>query len=148
MFYYINDSSHVMTTKEYLLQAQSIKIQLDAMAEQLEFMKSIVSYASSPQYSDMPKSTSYNVHKNQDDIIDFIDYEEKMNKQRDKLNEINKTIYSIKDPKLQAILVKRYLSNKKWSEISLEMYMSLRHVQRLHDIALEEITKILKVGMK
>ena len=70
-----------MTAKEYLLQAQSIKIQLETMAEQLEFMKSIILYASSPQYSDMPKSTSNNVQKNQDDIINVLDFEEKMNKQ-------------------------------------------------------------------
>ena len=133
-----------MTAKEYLLQAQSIKIQLEAMAEQLEFMKSIVLYASSPQYNDIPKSTSNNVQKNQDDIINVLDFEEKVKKQRDKLNEINTTIYSVKDSKLQAILVKRYWLNKSWSEISDEINYSKPWIYELHRDALSAVDKILK----
>ncbi len=135
-----------MTAKEYLSQARSIKILIDAMSEQLAFLKETAKYIS-PCLSDMPK-TPCSIHKIEDACIRVMEKEEQIKEQYNKLDEINTAIYAVSDPIQRAILVKRYLSNKTWAEIAQETFISLRHVQRIHNTALGEITKLLKLGMK
>ena len=115
------------------------------MSEQLEFLKSAAE-CTSPQFSDTPRPATRNIHSNEDKIIKLMDFEKKLQEQFDKLKEISDTINTVSDPTHQAILVKRYLSNKSWEDIASELYISVRHVQRLHGYALLEIERILKVG--
>ena len=132
-----------MTAKEYLSQAWSIRIRLEAMAEQLEFLKSTAQYIV-PQYSDMPKPATPNIHKNEDAIIRVITYKERMEKQFAKLDEINETINSVSNPTSQAILVKRYIGRNTWDEITSAVYVSRSHAFELHNAALAEIEKLIQ----
>lgn len=127
-----------ISAKEYLMQAQSIKMRLEAMAEQLAFLKSATQYLS-PQYSDMPKTSTKNIHKNEDAIVRVLEYEEKMRKYHAKLNEINEAIDSVSNPTAQAILAKRYLGRNIWDEIAQLLYISRSRVFELHNAALIEI---------
>jgi hypothetical protein len=100
-----------MTAKEYLIQAKSLKIRVETMREQLEFLRSAAEY-SPPNYSDMPKSKTPNVRKNEESIIRLIEKTEQIETAEKMLSEIIATIDSISDPIKQAIIVKRYLFSK------------------------------------
>jgi hypothetical protein len=64
-----------MTAKEYLSQIKRIQTRLSAMADQLECLKSSAEYIS-PQFSDMPRPATRNVHKNEDAILRVIEWQE------------------------------------------------------------------------
>ena len=129
-----------MTAKEYLQQASQINVKLKAMAEQLEFLKSAAVYVS-PRYSNMPKTATPNIRKNEDAIIRVIEFTEKMQEQYEKLSEINRAIDSVSNSTAQSILVKRYIQNNSWIEIARGLYISESRVYQLHREALAEIEK-------
>ena len=131
-----------MTALEYLQQARSIPIRLNAMAEQLERLRSAAEYVA-PRLSDMPKSSTRNIRASEDAIIRYLDFEERMKAQYDKLTEINETINAVSDPILHALLVKRYISGKPWAAISSELFYSEAQVYRLHTAAIEEVERLI-----
>lgn len=131
-----------MTALVYLQQARTIPIRLSAMAEQLERLRSAAEYMA-PRLSDMPKSSTRNIRASEDAIIRYLDFEEQMKAQYDKLTEINETINAVADPILHALLVKRYISGKPWAAISNELHYSEAQVYRLHIAALEEVERLI-----
>lgn len=137
-----NGTVRRVTALQYLQQARSIPIRLNAMAEQLERLKSAAEYVA-PQLSDMPKSATRNVRANEDAIIRLMDHEERMKAQYGRLAEINEMINAVADPILHALLVKRYISGKPWAVISSELYYSEAQVYRLHSAALEEVERLI-----
>jgi DNA-directed RNA polymerase specialized sigma subunit len=133
-----------MTAKDYLSQAWSIKIRLDAMVEQLKFLKSAAEHIS-PRLSDTP-TQSRNIHRAEDAYVRVMEFEERMHEQYVKLNEISEAINSVSDPTAQAILVRRYLGRNTWDEIVCAVHVSRSHVIRLHIAALAEIEKTGRFG--
>jgi len=132
-----------MTAKEYLLQAKSIITRLEAMAEQLEFLRSAAVYIV-PQWSDLPKAATRNVHKNEDAIVRVMEFEDRMKAQYAKLTEINDTVDRLRDPMHRIILVKRYFSGKTWREVACEIHYNERMVRRIYNDALLEIDRLLE----
>ena len=132
-----------MTARQYLQQARGIKIRLDAMAEQLEFLKSAAEHVTT-HYSDMPKPAGRNIRKGEDAIIRVLDFESRMKAQYDKLAEINDTVDMLHDPFQRAVLVKHYFSGKTWPEVALETYYSERTIRSIHTAALAEVEKLLE----
>ena len=134
-----------MTAKEYLSQAWKTMMRVESMTEMLAVLKSAAEYppACAP---DMPKSTTRNIHKNEDAIIRVLDLEERIRAERVKLDGIIAVIANISDPTTQAIIVKRYIDRKTWNEIAEEIYISLRQVHRFHQCILDEMDHRLKVG--
>lgn len=131
-----------MIAKDYLSQARSIQILIEAMSEQLAFLKETAKYIT-PCLSSMPK-LSCSINKTEDSYIRVIEKEEQIKALYRKLDEINKTICSVIDPVRQAILIKRYLSNKSWNAISEETTYSKPRIYELHRDALAEIDEMLK----
>jgi len=129
-----------MRAKEYLAQARSIKIKLEAMSEQLEFLRQVAKYVS-PQLSDMPRAATRNVHKGEDAMVRVMEFEARMMEQYAVLDEINEAINSVSNPMAQAILAKRYLGRGTWDEIASALYISRSHLFSLHNDALAEIEK-------
>jgi DNA-directed RNA polymerase specialized sigma subunit len=134
-----------MTAKEYLSQAWQLKMRIESMTEMLAFLQSAAKY-SSPQFSDMPKPPQRNIHKTEDAIIRVMDFEEKIQTERDKLSGVMAIITNIGDATAQAIVVKRYIDRKTWNDIADETYASLRQVHRIHQTVLDEMTAKLKDG--
>lgn len=131
-----------MTAKEYLSQAWPVKIQLEAMAEQLEFLKSAVEYIN-PRSSGLPKP-SRNIHRFEDACVKAMDLENRIKERLGKLSEINETINNVSSPVSQAILVKRYLVHNTWDEIASTLCVSRSHVIRLHIEALAEVENLIR----
>ena len=131
-----------MTAKEYLSGARDILIRLDAMSEQLTFLKSAAEY-SGVQYSHLPRPSTRNVHKNEDAYIRVIEKEEQITAAQKKLSEIETVVSKVGDSTQQAILSKRYLSKKSWGEISRELYYSIPRLYEIHRDALAAVDVLL-----
>jgi DNA-directed RNA polymerase specialized sigma24 family protein len=131
-----------MTAREYLSEAKRIKIRIEAMSEQLAFLRSTAEHIA-PQLSDMPKPP-INIHKGEDAIIRVLAFEERLKIQFTKLDEITATINEVTEPTLQVVLTKRYIGGKTWAEIARETYICERHIRRLHKQALDEVDILLK----
>ena len=132
-----------MTAKEYLSQAVTVKLQLEAMADQHAFLKS----AEKPfiaQYGRTPISGTRNIRRSEDASFLVYSHEERIQKLRDLLDEIMHTINSVSNPSAHVILVKRYLGQNTWTQIADEVHFSRSHVFKLHNDALAEITIMLK----
>jgi len=132
-----------VTAKEYLRQAPRIIGRLRVMSEQLDYLKAAAEYIS-PQFSDMPRPATRNLHKNEDAIIKRITFEEKMQAEYEKLEEINLIISSVGDPDEQLLLVKRYLEDLNWYEVAKALAVCLRRVHQIHGSALASVDALLK----
>jgi hypothetical protein len=130
-----------MTAKQYLSQIRRIKMRVAALSEQLACMKEVAGLASSV-LSDMPRSPNRNIHKLENEVIKQMEWEEKIQSELARLEEINAAIAAVTDPTLQTLLVKRYVNGETWEKIASDMYVSIRHVYRFHDEALALIEKV------
>jgi len=131
-----------MTAKEYLLQINRIETRLKTMAEQLICLKAAAEYIM-PSFSDMPKSATRNIHKNENAIIRVVEWKQKMETEYERLADINATINAVPDPQLQSLLVKRYVGGASWDTIARELYVGSSRVYQLHKAALAEVEKII-----
>ena len=136
-----------MTAKEYLLQYRRIKSRLNAMAEQYESLKSAAEYIG-VQYSEVPKPPLPDVRRGEKAIIRMMEMESRMNKEFARLADINETIESLSDPLHQAVLVKRYISGKAWKVIAAEVFITTRHLRRVHSRALKAIETAIKKDVR
>lgn len=131
-----------MTAKEYLSQARRIRTRLEAMSEQLVFLKAAAEYTS-PCISDMPKGPR-NIHRTEDAYIRVMEKEEQIKAAQETINEIVVVIGMVTDPTQEALLSKRYLTNKTWCEIIHELHYGHTRIHEIHNAALAVVEGILK----
>lgn len=63
---------------------------------------------------------------------------------KDVLHEISKSIYSVRDGALRTLLINRYIIFKSWEQIAVDMGYSWQHTHRLHNKALCEVAAIIQ----
>lgn len=129
-----------MTAKEYLLQIPKIKNRVQALSQQLAYMREVAGIATSV-ISDFPRSPNRNIHKLENDVMRHLEWEEKIERELARLEKINASIAAVADPTLQTLLVKRYVAGENWEQIASEMYVCIRQAHILHGHALREIEK-------
>ena len=140
-----------MTAKEYLKQAwnidQKINYKLDQVAQLREMATKVTS-----TLSDTPRSGSHDNHKLDDIIARLVETEEEINKDIDRLInlkiDILKVVWSVEDDACRRVLELRYHDFKSWSDIALEMNVSLRWVHTLHSRGLKKVEKNLASSVK
>jgi hypothetical protein len=130
-----------MTAKEYLSQIKQIKMRVAAMTEQLNYMKEVAGIASSV-LSDLPRNPNRGVHKLEEDVIRQIEWEEKIQSELTRLEEINAIIAAVSDPTMHTLLVKRYVDNDSWEKIAGDLFYSLSQIYRLHGEALAQVKRM------
>ena len=132
-----------MTTKEYLSQAFHIDHQINSKLEQLQALRDLATKTTSPM-NDMPGSPTRNVTKMEDAVIKIIALSEEINNDVDRLVdlkiEITHAIKKVDDVECALLLELRYLCFKTWEQIAVELGYDIRHVYRLHQLALQKIT--------
>ncbi len=132
-----------MTTKEYLSQAFHIDHQINSKLEQLQALRDLATKTTSPM-NDMPGSPTRNVTKMEDAVIKIIALSEEINDDVDQLVdlkiEITHAIKKVDDVECALLLELRYLCFKTWEQIAVELGYDIRHVYRLHQLALQKIT--------
>ena len=93
----------------------------------------------------MPGSPLKNNDRYEETLIKLADYDREINSSIDRLvNLKHEMIEVIKQlPKMEhrIVLVKRYLFNKYWEQIAVDMGYEKRQVQRFHDEAIKELNK-------
>ena len=132
-----------MTPKEYLNQAYWLDRRIDSKLEQLSALKDMVTKTTSAMTDDVVSHTR-NVHSMQDVIAKIIDMQAEINADIDRLvdlkSEIMHVIKDVRNPEHQTLLELRYLCFKSWEYVAEQMGYNVRHIYRLHDEAVEQIT--------
>ena len=132
-----------MTRKEYLNQAYWLDRRIDSKLEQLSALKEMATKTTSIMNGDVV-SHSRNLHSLQDVISKIIDMQAEINNDIDHLvnlkQEIMQVIKGVQNPEHQILLEQRYLCFKSWESVAEELGYNIRHVYRLHDEAVEQIT--------
>ena len=132
-----------MTAKEYLNQAYWLDRRIDSKLAQLSSLKDLATKATNVM-SDAVVSHTRNLHSLQDVVAKMIDMQSEINADIDHLvdlkQEIMHTIKSVKNPEQQTLLELRYLCFKSWEFVAEEMGYNVRHIYRLHDEAVEQVT--------
>lgn len=134
-------TKHQQMAKDYLSQAYRIDTRINSKIEQVNSLHSLATKATST-LSDIPPSGTRNVHRMEDIIAKIIKLEDEINADIDELvdlkRNITQLIKKIDNPEYQTLLELRYLTFKKWEEISVEMSRSIRNIYDLHCEALEQ----------
>ena len=132
-----------MTPKEYLNQAYWLDRRIDSKLEQLSALKDMVTKTTSAMTDDVVSHTR-NVHSMQDVVAKIIDMQAEINADIDRLvdlkSEIMLVIKDVRNPEHQTLLELRYLCFKSWEYVAEQMGYNVRHIYRLHDEAVEQIT--------
>ena len=132
-----------MTPKEYLNQAYWLDRRIDSKLEQLSALKDMVTKTTSAMTDDVVSHTR-NVHSMQDVVAKIIDMQAEINADIDRLvdlkSEIMHVIKDVRNPEHQTLLELRYLCFKSWEYVAEQMGYNVRHIYRLHEEAVEQIT--------
>ena len=132
-----------MTAKEYLNQARTLDLLINAKQSELYSLKLMATSISSPVISEKVPSGGEN---NAMRIIDkIVDLQNEINLEIDKLvdlkSQIRDEIKQVNDPVERILLTERYINNKSWMEIANMMHNTERQVHNIHGKSLKHFSK-------
>lgn len=134
-----------MDVKDFLRQIRKIDILINAKQEEIERLRSKITY---PGISYEERTSSSFTNGKEANIIKLVEYEEELNKKIDeyidKKKEVAHIIDQLKNADYIDILYKRYFQFKTWEEIASEKGYTFQWVHKLHARALKEVEKLLK----
>lgn len=140
-----------MTAKEYLLQIKDIRHRIQILDEQIQQLRADAESAGI-SLDGMPHAQGGKKSKWESLVIQLADYERnfvgEMSTLWSKTMEANEYIGQIPSTQYQDILIRRYLKDQRWEQISYEMHISWQHSFRIHGRALTELEKILHENNK
>ena len=136
-----------MTAKEYLSRAYWLDKKINSKLNQIKYLEDLATKCTSI-ITDTPQKSNSSDSKIDNAVAKIVDLQSEINADIDKLidakREIAETINAVENDEYQAILEKRYLCFMKWEDIALEMKYSIHHLYKLHNRALNKISRILK----
>ena len=131
-----------MTTKEYLSQAHRLDQRIDAKIAQVASLNDLATKCTAT-LTGMPRNPNRGGSRMADAVCKIIDLENEIAKDMDQLVELKaeiiSTIKAVECIEYQLILEKRYISDKSWPEIAVDLGYKMRHLYKLHDEALAAI---------
>lgn len=131
-----------MNAKEYLGQSYQLEQRINSKLEQVQRLNELATKVNST-ISDMPGSSTRNVHKMEDVVVKIVDLQAEINSDIDGLVDLKRetmnAIRSIKDPEAQTVLELRYLCYKTWEEIAVALEFGIDNVYRIRKKALKDI---------
>ena len=131
-----------MTAKEYLCQAYRLDQRIRSKQEQIASLNDLATDCSAT-LTGMPRSPNCGGSRIADAVLKIIDLENEIAKDMERLvelkAEIMTTIKAVECIEYQLILEKRYISDKSWPEIAVDLGYKMRHLYKLHDDALAAI---------
>ena len=137
-----------MTAKEYLSQAKYLDMRINSKIQQLSSLNDLAKKCTSA-LTGMPRNPSGSTSTMADTINKIIDLQREINADIDALvdlkRDITDVIKVVPSQEAQTILEKRYLCLLPWEQIAVDMHYSIQYAFRIHDQALEEIDKSLRV---
>ena len=137
-----------MTAKEYLQQARFLDNRIKSKVQQIASLNELATQCTAT-ISDMPHNPNRGGSRMEDAIIKIISLQEEINADIASLVELKREIVtvvrSLHSVEHQTIIEKRYLCGDSWAQIAVDLGYSIQHIYRMHDAALDEIDRILKV---
>ena len=131
-----------MTAKEYLSQAYRLDQRIASKIEMVESLNELAMRCTTT-ITGMPRNPSKSTSPMADTVLKIIDLQDEINRDLESLvdlkREISLVIREVEYNEYRTILKKRYISNKSWPEIAVELGYNLRHLYRLHDAALNKV---------
>lgn len=138
-----------MTAKQYLSQAYRLDERINSKLDQLRQLKAMATNISlTSGASEVHVQTSHNNHQMEDTVLKIIEQEQEINNEIDSLVDLKVEMRHLVDKvpgtDHRLLLEKRYLLFEDWSQIAVDLNMSVQHTFRLHKEALRKFENILK----
>lgn len=131
-----------MTAKEYLGQAYRLDQRINSKLEQVASLSDLATKVTTT-ISDVPKNPNHSTSHMADSIVKIVDLQAEINRDIDSLvdlkRDIVKVIKAVDNIEYQTLLELRYLCFKTWEQIAVDMGYNVRHVYRVHDLAVATI---------
>ena len=136
-----------MKIKDYLNQAHRLDQRINSKLEQIASLHDLATKAA-VTYSDMPRNPNKGKSRIEECIMKIMELEEEINRDIDRLvdlkTDITHLIKKLDSHEYQILLEQRYLCFKSWEQISVDLGYSIQHTFRLHETALEELSRFYK----
>ena len=140
-----------MDAAEYFNQARLLDVEINTLLEESQSVRDMVTKVTSLM-TDMPGSPLKNNDRYEETLVKLADYEREINSRIDQLVDLKHSMIEIikQLPKMEhrIVLVKRYLFNKCWEQIAVEMGYEERQVRRFKTEALNEADLILSKNVR
>ena len=141
-----------MTAKEWLNRGDEINKNGRAMLEEQAEMSSMIHGIQAVKFEG-ERVQGGKKRRPDDLIVKYADYEHRLDEEIDRLVDIKKEIFfvirQVKDNRLRALLIRRYLRFNTWEQIAEHLDVSVRGIHKgMHPRALKEIEKILKGSLE
>lgn len=128
-----------MTAKEYLSQAYRLDQRIERKLEDRDRMRAKLVKATA-QLTGMPRGAGTDWT---DTAVKVMEYEQQIAEEIEELcrvkTEIRAVIDALDDKRYRELLTARYLDQKRWEQIAVDMHYSYMQVHRLHKEALRAI---------
>ena len=142
--------SEKLTPKDYLMQIRKLRVLIDQREKELDRLREqTFSSVSGIDYSRIPVKGSRRVgapfEQTANKALDLTgEVAGLIDEYNDLRHKIIGEIQSLDRPEYMQVLYKRYVEEKHWEEISVEMGYSCDHIRHLHGWALHEFGKLMK----
>ena len=135
-----------MTAKEFISQISRLESHISAKKQRIAALRCMATSVG-PNYTGMPHNPSKSVSPMADAVCKIIDLEEEVRKDEYRLQSKRlfflELIGQIECPDYQTILIKRYIEQLNWEDISHTLFFTKRWVFTLHGRALLELDALL-----
>ena len=127
-----------MTAKEYLSQAYRLDQRINSKLEQVASLNQLATKCTYT-ITGMPRNPGHGTSTIAEVVTKIVDLQADINRDIDSLvdlkREIVGVIKAVDNTECQTLLELRYLCFKSWEQIAVDMGYNVRHVYRLHDVA-------------
>ncbi len=131
-----------MTAQEFLNQIGTLQNRIETNIRRVEQMQELLTKIT-PSISDMPKSSTPNVHAFEDRICAKVALEKEIEMDKIRLEKVKMdvvdTIMQIQNQECRKVLYKRYVEFKPWNTIINELGYAEKYVYVLHRKALKMV---------
>ena len=136
-------------TEDRLLQYHSLRLELEGIKHQIEWVRSVLDGLKSPQITGMPKGFSSAGSSPGERAVDQLQslaqlYGRKANVIAEEISEIENAIGSLSDPVERDLCRRRYLEGLMWEDVCDEIGYAWAHTHRIHRRALKKMGVIIK----
>ena len=135
------------TAEEYLKSIKRLDSFILIYDRELKAMEELAMSAAVGELQEDKVQTSINLHKKEDEVVNIIDYQEKVKNMLSEYvtrrHKLIKLLDKLEDPKHRVILYEKYILHNSWDNIADSLNYSISHVKRLRSKAVEELQKIM-----
>lgn len=138
-------NTNPMTAREYLEQAYQMNNEINVKVAQRDALRDLATRVT-PTLSDTPRSGG-NPQAMENTVVRIIMMEDAINADIDRLIDMKESItaflQTLPNPEHRRLLILRYTVFAQWKKIADIMKYNVRHVYKLHDMALEAVDALL-----